>query len=82
MVRRRQHLPRNPKIPCILVEGGYISNSHEGSRLSDSSYREKIARAVANAIREQDAEGDGALGPLPPFIKAPLSHHGDARDRR
>jgi N-acetylmuramoyl-L-alanine amidase len=82
LVRRRLHLTRNPEIPCILVEGGYISNSREGACLSDSSYREKIARAIASAIREQAAVGDGDLGPLPPFIKAPLSHHGDARDRR
>lgn len=79
LVRRRLRLTRNPAIPCILVEGGYISNSAEGRRLSDPSYRGRLAHAIASAIREQAAVGDGDLGPLPQFIKAPPSKHGDAR---
>jgi N-acetylmuramoyl-L-alanine amidase len=79
LVRRRLRLTRNPATPCILVEAGYISNSREGNSLSDASYREKLARAMAAAIREQAAEGDSGLGPLPPFIKAPPSKHSDAR---
>ena len=79
LVRRRLRLTRNPSTPCILVEAGYISNSREGKSLSDPSYRGRLARAIADAIREQAAEGDGGLGPLPPFIKAPPSKHSDAR---
>lgn len=79
LVRRRLRLTRNPKIPCILVECGYISNSREGGALSDPAYRSKLARAIAAGIRDQAAFGDGDLGPLPPFIKAPPSRHGDAR---
>jgi len=71
---------RNPMIPCILVECGYISNSREGKAISDPGYRNKLARAIAAAIREESAFGDGDLGPLfLPFIKAPPSRHGDAR---
>jgi N-acetylmuramoyl-L-alanine amidase len=81
LVRRRLRLTRNPKIPCILVEGGYISNAREAKSLSDPAYREKLARAIAAALRAQAAEGDGDLGPLPPFISAPPSRHGDARSR-
>jgi N-acetylmuramoyl-L-alanine amidase len=77
-VRRRLRLTRNPMIPCILVECGYISNSREGKSISDPGYRSKLARAIAGAIREQAAAGDGDLGPLPTFIKAPPSRHGDA----
>jgi N-acetylmuramoyl-L-alanine amidase len=79
LVRRRLRLTRNPKIPCILVECGYISNSREAGSLSSPSYRDKLARAIAAAIREQAAFGDGDLGPLPPFIKAPPSKNTDAR---
>ncbi len=81
LVRRRLRLTRNPKIPCILVEGGYITNSREAKSLSDPAYRAKLARAIAAALREQASEGDGNLGPLPPFISAPPSKHGDARSR-
>ncbi|MEI6535088.1 MAG: N-acetylmuramoyl-L-alanine amidase [Verrucomicrobiaceae bacterium] len=79
LVRRRLRLTRNPAIPCVLVECGYISNSSEAKALGDSAYRNKIARAIASAIREQTAVGDRDHGPLPPFIKAPPSRHGDAR---
>jgi len=79
LVRRRLRLTRNPKIPCILVECGYISNSREAAALSSPSYRDKLARAIASAIREQASMGDGDLGPLPAFIKAPPSKNTDAR---
>jgi N-acetylmuramoyl-L-alanine amidase len=81
LVRRRLRLTRNPMVPCILVEGGYITNSREAKSLSDPAYRAKLARAIAAALREQAALGDGDLGPLPPFISAPPSKHGDARSR-
>ncbi len=79
LVRRRLRLTRNPAIPCVLVECGYISNSSEAKALGDSAYKNKIARAIASAIREQTAVGDGDLGPLPPFISSPPSRHGDSR---
>jgi N-acetylmuramoyl-L-alanine amidase len=79
LVRRRLRLTRNPSIPSILVECGYISNVREAKQLSDADYRSKLARAIANAIRSQAAEGDGNLGPLPAPINAPLSTHHDAR---
>lgn len=79
LVRRRLRLTRNPSIPCILVECGYISNSREARQLADSGYRGKLARAIASAIKSQALEGDGNLGPLPKPITAPLSTHHDAR---
>lgn len=81
LVRRRLRLTRNPMIPCILVEGGYITNATEAKSLADPAYRAKLARAIATALKEQAAEGDGTLGPLPAFISAPPSKHGDARSR-
>lgn len=79
LVRRRLRLTRNPSIPCILVEGGYITNAREAKSLADPAYRARLARAIAAALREQAAEGDGHLGPLPAFISAPPSRHEDAR---
>ena len=78
-VRRRLRLTRNPEIPCILVECGYVSNANEADLLSNSSYRAKIARAIASGIRAQAACGDAGMGTLPKPIFAPPSKATDAR---
>ncbi|MCB1086739.1 MAG: N-acetylmuramoyl-L-alanine amidase, partial [Verrucomicrobiae bacterium] len=65
-------------IPCVLVECGYLSNPAEARRVNDSGYRQKLARAIADAIREQSARGDAGMGPLPPPINAPMSRPTDA----
>ena len=80
LVRRRLRLTRNPEIPCILVECGYLSNSSEADKLSQASYRARIAQAIARAIREQTVLGDTGSGPLPkPIYAKPSSAH-DARE--
>lgn len=73
LVRRRMRLTRNPRIPCVLVEGGYISNPRESLLIRTPEYRQKLASAIAGAIRGQSVNGDTGTGPLPPFIKAPAS---------
>ena len=78
-VRRRLRLTRNPEIPGILVECGYVSNPREADLLSNASYRARIAQAIARAIRQQAACGDAGLGPLPKPIYAPPSKATDAR---
>lgn len=80
LVRRRLRLTRNPLVPCVLVECGYLTNSREGPLLATSGYRDKLARAIAGAIREQAAHGDAGMGPLPAPIFAPPSSAHDARD--
>ena len=79
LVRRRLRLTRNPTIPCILVECGYLTNAREAARLSTSAYRERLAEAIARAIRDQSYRGDAGMGPLPRPIYAPPSRAGDAR---
>ncbi len=79
IVRRRLRLTRNPVIPSILVECGYLTNYGEQSLLKNTSYRDKLARAIAAAIRDQAANGDAGMGPLPKPIYAALS---TSRDRR
>lgn len=78
-VRRRLRLTRNPEIPCVLLEGGYLSNPAESHLIADSGYRQQLAAAIAAAIRSQAAIGDAGTGPLPPPLYAPPSRAHDAR---
>lgn len=80
LVRRRLRLTRNPTIPCVLVECGYLSNASEAALIALSGYRERLAEAIARAIREQAVSGDSGMGALPRPIYAPPSRAGDARD--
>lgn len=79
LVRRRLRLTRNPAIPCILVECGYLTNASDARLAASASYREKLAEAIARAIREQAQQGDAGMGPLPRPIYAPPSKATDAR---
>jgi N-acetylmuramoyl-L-alanine amidase len=80
MTRRRLRLTRNPDIPCILVECGYLSNSRDAVRLADPRHRERVAQALADAIRQQARLGDAGMGPLPAPLYAPPSRASDARE--
>lgn len=79
LVRRRLRLTRNPVIPCILVECGYLTNYGEQKLLKGTAYRDRLAQAIASAIRDQAALGDAGMGPLPKPVYAPPS---TSRDRR
>ncbi|TDU73286.1 N-acetylmuramoyl-L-alanine amidase [Prosthecobacter fusiformis] len=79
LVRRRLRLTRNPALPCILVECGYLTNAKEAALVATSSYREKLAEAIARAIKDQARDGDAGMGPIPRPIYAPPSKAGDAR---
>ncbi len=80
LVRRRIRLTRNPEIPCILLEGGYLSHASESRLVADPSYREKMASAIAGAIRAQASNGDAGTGPLPPPLNAPPSRPTDGAE--
>ena len=43
LVRRRLRLTRNPEIPGVLLEGGYLSNSAESQLIANPGYRQKLA---------------------------------------
>jgi N-acetylmuramoyl-L-alanine amidase len=79
LIRRRLRLTRNPSIPCLLVECGYLTNARDAGRLSTASYRARVAGAIARAIRAQAAQGDAGMGSLPRPIYAPPSKASDAR---
>jgi N-acetylmuramoyl-L-alanine amidase len=78
LVRRRLRLTRNPEIPCVLLEGGYLSHPVESRCIADVRYRQKLAAAIAAAIRSQAAAGDAGTGPLPRPLYQPPSRPGDA----
>lgn len=76
-VRRRLRLTRNPDVPCILAELGYLSHPAEARLCADPNYRERMASALARAILDQQANGDAGTGPLPKPIYAPPSRPTD-----
>ena len=80
LVRRRLRLTRNPLIPCVLVEGGYLSNPAEAQLIGDPAYRQQLAAAIAAAIRTQAAIGDAGTGQLPPPLTVPPSRASDKRE--
>lgn len=80
LVRRRLRLTRNPDIPCVLLEGGYLSHAAESRLAADPQYRQKLARAIAGAIRAQSQYGDAGTGPLPPPRWEPPSRPTDAKE--
>lgn len=41
---------RRNRLPAVLVECGFLTNPGEASRISDSRYRDSIAKAIAAAI--------------------------------
>ena len=77
LVRRRLRLTRNPEIPSVLIEGGYLSNAPESHLIANSSYRQKMASAIAGAIKSQSANGDAGTGPLPRPLYEPPSRPTD-----
>jgi N-acetylmuramoyl-L-alanine amidase len=79
LVRRRLRLTRNPTIPCLLVECGYLSNARDARLLASSAYRDRLAESLARAIRAQAAYGDAGMGSLPRPLYAPPSKASDAR---
>jgi N-acetylmuramoyl-L-alanine amidase len=78
LVRRRLRLTRNPQIPCVLIECGYLSHPAESRLCADPAYRQKMAVAISDAIRTQSEMGDAGTGPLPAPIYAPPSRPTDA----
>lgn len=75
--RRRLRLTRNPEIPCVLVEFGYLSNAAEAHRCANPAYRERLVGAVAEAIQAQARMGDAGTGPKPKPLYQPLSRPTD-----
>ncbi len=80
LVRRRLRLTRNPEIPCVLIECGYLSNSGDSRLAADPAYRQKLAAYIAKAIRSQSSIGDSGTGSLPRRINSLPSRPTDAKE--
>ncbi len=37
--------------PAVLIEGGYLSNPHEAKMIESAEFRQKLAEAIANALK-------------------------------
>lgn len=48
----RYYVIRNCSIPAILVEGGFVSNSNERSRMKTAWFRDAVARGIADGIQK------------------------------
>lgn len=46
----RFYVIRNSRNPAILIEGGFVSNEDERERMKSATFRESVARGVAEGI--------------------------------
>lgn len=76
--RRVLRLTHNPRIPAILCECGFLTNSGEASRISDAAFRQRVATAIAAGIVEQHERGDAGASVLPP-VQNDSARHGSRR---
>ncbi len=51
-------LMKNPPVPAILVECGFLSNAEEEKRLETDDYQSRLAWALADAIEKYYATGE------------------------
>lgn len=47
----RYYVIRNCNLPSILVEGGFVSNSNERSRMKTAWFRDALARGIADGVQ-------------------------------
>ena len=82
-VRRRAfYVLRNPSTPAVLCEGGFLTNPREASIILTSSYRERWAQNIADALAQQRRAGDPSdLGYQPPVTTERLSRGGGRSHR-
>ena len=74
VIRRVLRLTHNPRVPSILCEGGYLTNSSDASRIASDSYRQSLAEGIADGIVEEREQGDANIGRLPPVNSVTIVH--------
>ena len=50
----RFHVLRNVKVPGLLIECGFLSNTLEGQRIATSQFRQQVGAAIAQGIQHYD----------------------------
>ncbi len=84
VTRRVLRLTRNPRVPSILCECGFLTNAAEAATVSDGDFRQRVAEGLAEGIIEQHEQGDIGIGSLPPITinHTPVHHRVTHRHRR
>ncbi len=47
----RFHVLRNTRVPAVLLEGGFVNNAAEGRNLAQGAYRERLASAILEGVK-------------------------------
>jgi N-acetylmuramoyl-L-alanine amidase len=50
MKRARFEVLREAKLPAVLIEGGFLSNSSEAKNIFDGGFRQRMARAIVAGV--------------------------------
>lgn len=58
--RFRFSVLRSVACPAVLVEAGFLSNDAEGRRVADPAHRQRIAEAIATAVKAHRSTRQGA----------------------
>ena len=61
--RARFLVIRNVRIPGVLLEGGFVTNGHDGRKIASAQYRQQMALAIADAVRRYKAATAGPQMP-------------------
>lgn len=75
--RRRLRLTRNPDVPSVLLEFGYLSHPAEAKLCASPAYRDRLAQTVADAVKTQARLGDQGTGAKPKPLWQPPSRPTD-----
>jgi N-acetylmuramoyl-L-alanine amidase len=51
----RFHVLRDVRLPAVLVECGFLSNTTEGQRIATAQFRQEVASAIAQGVQNYDA---------------------------
>lgn len=81
-VRRRGFfVVRNPRIPAVLCEGGFLTNPGESQRILSTAFRQRWAETIADALVAQRRDGDPGELRAPPQVTTErlVSRHGGRR---
>lgn len=77
--RAHFYVLKNPAIPSILIEMGYLSNPKEAARLADPSYQDQLADAIASTLRAYAVEDVAARSPRPRLTASLTRRRGKKR---
>lgn len=61
--RARFVVLKNTHAPAILVEGGFLTNATEGSRINDVAWRQKLAESISQGVQSYAGLADKKLMP-------------------